>query len=214
MNSTLSFWATEKGSQSHYKQMYLQTVKGIESKGFVFGLTLLQIFILTKSFGINNRLCKKNVSLSLSPLLINILGFLTLWFQIHRGIRFYVDDVPIRVFKNNTIIGVSYPSRPMQIVASLWNGDSWATDGGQTKTNWSHAPFQAHFQGFDISACTVQTSNIQPCYSPKYWWNMQKYWKLNPTQQRAYENVKKNYVNYDYCSDRPRFPIPPPECPQ
>ncbi|KAA8550615.1 hypothetical protein F0562_002299 [Nyssa sinensis] len=62
------------------------------------------------------------------------------------NLRFYVDNIPIRVFKNNTNIGVSYPSQPMQIEASLWDGDSWATDGGQTKTNWSHAPFKAHFQ--------------------------------------------------------------------
>jgi xyloglucan:xyloglucosyl transferase len=105
--------------------------------------------------------------------------------------RFYVDNVPIRVFKNNRNIGVDYPSKPMNIEASLWDGDSWATDGGQTKTNWSYAPFKAHFQGFDISGCPVQNSDVQ---------------------QRSYDNVRKKYVNYDYCSDRPRYPTPPPEC--
>ncbi|KAF9688400.1 hypothetical protein SADUNF_Sadunf02G0193400 [Salix dunnii] len=135
-----------------------------------------------------------------------------LWNQYQ--IVFYVDDTPIRVFKNHTNIGVSYPSQPMQIEASLWDGDSWATDGGQTKTNWSHAPFQTYFQGFDINGCSDQDSNIQPCYSTNYWWNTRKYWTLNSTQQRAYENVRKMYLIYDYCSDRPRYPTPPPECPQ
>ncbi|KAJ6729066.1 XYLOGLUCAN ENDOTRANSGLUCOSYLASE/HYDROLASE PROTEIN 2-RELATED [Salix viminalis] len=135
-----------------------------------------------------------------------------LWNQYQ--IVFYVDDTPIRVFKNHTNSGVSYPSQPMQIEGSLWDGDSWATDGGQTKTNWSHAPFQTHFQGFDVNGCPVQDSDIQPCYSTNYWWNTRKYWTLDSTQQRAYENVRKNYLTYDYCSDRPRYPTPPPECPQ
>ncbi|CAL5427213.1 unnamed protein product [Camellia sinensis] len=108
-----------------------------------------------------------------------------LWNQ--HQIVFYVDNIPIRVFKNNTNIGVSYPTQPMQMEASLWDGDSWATDGGQTKTNWSYAPFKAHFQGFDIDGCPAQdSSNIQQCYSSKFWWNGDKYWTLDSTQQNAY----------------------------
>ncbi|KAL7172772.1 hypothetical protein ACSBR2_032279 [Camellia fascicularis] len=134
-----------------------------------------------------------------------------LWNQ--HQIVFFVDNIPIRVFKNNTNIEVSYPTQPMQIEASLWDGDSWATDGGQTKTNWSHAPFKANFQGFDIDGCPAQdSSNIQQCYSSKFWWNGDKYWTLDSTQQNAYENVKNKYMNYDYCSDRPRYPNPAPEC--
>ncbi|GAV70710.1 Glyco_hydro_16 domain-containing protein/XET_C domain-containing protein [Cephalotus follicularis] len=135
-----------------------------------------------------------------------------LWNQ--QQIVFFVDNTPIRVFKNNTNIGVSYPSQPMQIEASLWDGDNWATDGGQTKTNWSHAPFNAHFQGFDITGCPYNlNSNIQQnCYSPQYWWNLEKYWKLDSNQQSAYEDVRKKYITYDYCADSPRYPTPPPEC--
>ncbi|XVF81209.1 hypothetical protein PTKIN_Ptkin15bG0137700 [Pterospermum kingtungense] len=133
--------------------------------------------------------------------------------------KFYVDDIPIRVFKNNKNIGVEYPSQPMKIEASLWDGDSWATDGGQTKTNWSMAPFRAHFQGFDISGCsTIEQKHSKncvvdkECFSPKYWWNSEKYWKLDSKQQGQLENVRKEYMNYDYCADRPRYPVPPPEC--
>ncbi|KDP26372.1 hypothetical protein JCGZ_17530 [Jatropha curcas] len=130
-----------------------------------------------------------------------------LWNQ--HQIVFFVDEIPIRVFNNNTKFGVSYPSHPMKVEASLWDGDSWATDGGQTKTNWSNAPFKAHFLGFDISGCS---SKIQQCLSPNYWWNVQKYWKLDLAQQRAYENVRNKFLTYDYCFDRPRFPVTPPEC--
>ncbi|XP_059433533.1 xyloglucan endotransglucosylase/hydrolase protein 2-like [Corylus avellana] len=134
-----------------------------------------------------------------------------LWNQ--HQIVFYVDNIPIRVFKNKRNIGVEYPSQPMQIEGSLWDGDSWATDGGQTKINWTYAPFQAHFQGFEIGGCAaLDNSSIQQCYSPNYWWNTEKYWKLDSKQQREYENVRNKYINYDYCSDRHRYPIPPPEC--
>ncbi|XP_038702963.1 xyloglucan endotransglucosylase/hydrolase protein 3-like [Tripterygium wilfordii] len=134
-----------------------------------------------------------------------------LWNQ--HQIVFYVDNIPIRVYKNNRNIGVSYPSQPMQIQASLWDGDSWATDGGQTKIDWSNAPFKAHFEGFDIGGCSSSNGNIdQDCYDSKYWWNAKKFWKLDSAQQRAYENVRRQYMNYDYCADRPRYPTPPPEC--
>ncbi|XP_058199798.1 xyloglucan endotransglucosylase/hydrolase protein 2-like [Rhododendron vialii] len=128
-------------------------------------------------------------------------------------IVFYVDDIPFRVFKNNANIGVSYPTQPMQVEASLWDGDSWATDGGQTKTNWSQAPFKAHFQGFNIDGCPSSSTTTQgQCYSSNFWWNQEKYWKLDSNQQKAYENVRNNYMTYDYCSDRPRYPKPPAEC--
>ncbi|XP_059625210.1 xyloglucan endotransglucosylase/hydrolase protein 2-like [Cornus florida] len=132
-----------------------------------------------------------------------------LWNQ--HQIVFYVDNIPVRVFKNNTKIGVSYPTQAMQLEVSLWNGDSWATDGGQTKTNWSYAPFKANFEGFDIGGCS-NNNNVENCYSENYWWNREKYWKLETTEQSAHEGVRNKYMTYDYCSDRPRFPVPPPEC--
>ncbi|XP_042490363.1 xyloglucan endotransglucosylase/hydrolase protein 2-like isoform X2 [Macadamia integrifolia] len=136
-----------------------------------------------------------------------------LWNQ--HQIVFFVDTVPIRVYKNKTNIGVNYPTHAMQIEATLWDGSNWATDGGQTKADWSQAPFKANFQGFNINGCpSSQNSNTQPCYSSRYWWNSDKYWQLNSNQERAYEGVKRKYMTYDYCSDRSRYPSRPQECPQ
>ncbi|KAB1210179.1 Xyloglucan endotransglucosylase/hydrolase protein 2 [Morella rubra] len=130
-------------------------------------------------------------------------------------IVFYVDRTPIRVFKNKQSIGVAYPSRPLQIEASLWDGDSWATDGGQTKTNWSYAPFKAYFKGFHISGCGVQNpADIKRCDASSLWWNKEKYWNLDSSERSAYETVRKKYMNYDYCADRHRYPTTPPECSQ
>lgn len=130
-------------------------------------------------------------------------------------IRFHVDEIPIRVYRNNSNLGVGYPSRPMQVEGSLWDGDSWATDGGRTKIDWRYAPFIAHYQGFAIVGFSVPSSAIevpQQCHSPTYWWNRERYWKLNHRQQRDYENVRSKYMTYDYCADSSRYPKPPREC--
>lgn len=123
-----------------------------------------------------------------------------------------MDNTPIRVFKNNENIGVGYPGQPKLVEASIWNGEDWATDGGKTKINWSYAPFQANFRAFDVSGCPYD-AKTSSCYSSGYWWNREQYWKLDANQQKAYEDVRKNYTTYDYCSDTNRFPVQPKECP-
>ncbi|OAY55348.1 xyloglucan endotransglucosylase/hydrolase protein 3 [Manihot esculenta] len=128
-------------------------------------------------------------------------------------IVFFVDKYPIRVFKNKHNIGVDFPSQPMNIMCSIWNGDSWATDGGQTKINWTYAPFTAGFRSFSIYGCPTENS-MGPCSSTKYWWNRNQFWQLDPSQEQAYQTVKRKYLIYDYCTDHKRFPTPPPECPQ
>ncbi|GLT24942.1 hypothetical protein SLA2020_001030 [Shorea laevis] len=130
-----------------------------------------------------------------------------------KQIVFYVDDTPIRVFKNNPDLGVGYTTQAMQIMGSIWHPDNWdKIDGGLTDTNWNLAPFIAHYQGFDIDGCQARGSSIQECYSPRYWWNAEKYWKLQPDEQSKLENVRKTYMIYDYCTDKQRFPTPPAEC--
>ncbi|KAK1269759.1 putative xyloglucan endotransglucosylase/hydrolase protein 1 [Acorus gramineus] len=114
-------------------------------------------------------------------------------------LAFFVDETPIRVFANKTSMGISYPTQPMQILASIWNGEDWATDGGKTKTNWTYAPFKAHYQGFDVQGCS---STSPSCSSDGLWWNASKYRRLSDSQMGAYEKVKKNYMTYNYCTDR------------
>ncbi|KAF8113183.1 hypothetical protein N665_0054s0002 [Sinapis alba] len=128
-------------------------------------------------------------------------------------IVFYVDNIPIRVYKNEK--GVNYPSKPMQVEASLWNGDAWATDGGRTKINYAYSPFIAHFQDFSgLSGCYVdgRSDNVATCGSSNYWWNGGKYQRLSGYEQKIYEHFRKKYMNYDYCTDRSKYQSPPREC--
>lgn len=189
-------------------------VKEIGSREPFFGLIPRQIFTLTGFCGTGTKLCRNNNYFLFSSSACN-LSVSKLYISTFGCYRFYVDRTPIRVFKNKQSIGVAYPSRPLQIEASLWDGDSWATDGGQTKTNWSNAPFKAYFKGFHISGCGVQNpADIKRCDASSLWWNKEKYWNLDSSERSAYETVRKKYMNYDYCADRHRYPTTPPECSQ
>ncbi|XP_066374829.1 xyloglucan endotransglucosylase/hydrolase protein 3-like [Miscanthus floridulus] len=114
----------------------------------------------------------------------------------------FVDETPIRVLRNlrSTVPGYEFPTKPMLIRASIWDGSSWATDGGRTKVDWSKAPFTAGYQGFDVNGCA--TGSGTPCDSPGLWWNGAGYRDLSAQQRAAYEGVKKKYMISDYCANK------------
>lgn len=133
-----------------------------------------------------------------------------LWNRHH--IVFYVDEVPIRVYKNNENKRVPYPnSQPMRIHSTLWEADNWATRGGLEKIDWSKAPFYAYYKDFDIEACPVYRNNGCRTNS-NHWWDGPAYQRLNPVQARNYRWVRVNHMVYDYCIDKSRNPNPPREC--
>lgn len=141
-----------------------------------------------------------------------------LWNPYH--IVFFVDDIPVRVFKNLTSRGVEYPSQAMQIYTSLWNGEDWATNGGKDKIKWRNdgSPFTCQFQGFNmVEGCSASNKNHSSttCASSDLWWNAGLYKQdLSGEEAAKYERVKKR-LTYDYCSDKQRFTgstPPPPEC--
>lgn len=133
-----------------------------------------------------------------------------LWNHYHSV--FYVDDIPIRVFKNNEAKGVPYLKyQPMVIYSTLWEADDWATRGGLEKINWSKAPFNAYYKDFEIEGCPVP--GPRECSSnPRNWWEGAAYQQLSAVEARSYRWVRMNHMVYDYCTDKARYPVPPPEC--
>ncbi|KAF7028556.1 hypothetical protein CFC21_040457 [Triticum aestivum] len=122
-----------------------------------------------------------------------------------------VDEMPIRVLKNlpGRKPGYQFPSRPMKIRASIWDGSSWATDNGKIRVDWNRAPFTSAFQRFNVDACPA--TGGAPCGSPNLWWN--KFSDLTPVQKEAYKNVKSKYMTYNYCDDKGRSNLHlPGEC--
>ncbi|KAI3435272.1 GH16 domain-containing protein [Psidium guajava] len=125
---------------------------------------------------------------------------------------FFVDKIPIRVFKNLGIRG-AYPTQAMQVAGTIWNAEDWAG-----KIDWSKAPFTAHYQGFDINGCVVpdvpDPGSFRGCYYShrNAWWSWRGNQTLSTRQGMQYKNVRRKYLDYDYCSDRTRYPDPLPEC--
>ncbi|ONK59143.1 uncharacterized protein A4U43_C08F3430 [Asparagus officinalis] len=125
-----------------------------------------------------------------------------LWNPYH--IVFFVDDTPVRIFRNQTNKGFKYVSQPMNVIASLWNGEDWATNGGKDKIKWGKDPFIAEFQSFNVDGCSSNGSNkLQQCSSSNFWWNVGMYKELTPAQEIAYQKVQKS-LSYDYCTDKKR----------
>ncbi|CAN1333935.1 Xyloglucan endotransglucosylase protein 34 [Linum perenne] len=127
--------------------------------------------------------------------------------------QFFVDDVPIRVFKNLKNLGVKFPfDQPMKIYSSLWNADDWATRGGLEKTDWSKAPFVAAYKGFHIDGCEASVQAKFCATQGKRWWDQKEFQDLDAQQYRRIRWVREKFTIYNYCTDRVRYPSMPPEC--
>ncbi|XP_062078615.1 xyloglucan endotransglucosylase protein 1-like [Humulus lupulus] len=127
-----------------------------------------------------------------------------LWNPKH--IVFYVDEIPIRVFKNLESKGVPFPNKqPMRIHSSLWNADDWATRGGLIKTDWTKAPFTASYRNFKVTAAAAASTAARGSGRTSE--------ELDARSENRLKWVQKKYMIYNYCTDTKRFPHGfPPEC--
>ncbi|KAJ6307775.1 hypothetical protein OIU76_017546 [Salix suchowensis] len=124
---------------------------------------------------------------------------------------FFVDDVPIRVFKNCKDLGLKFPfNQPMKIYSSLWNADDWATRGGLEKTDWSKAPFIASYKSFHIDGCEASVEAKFCATQGTRWWDQKEFQDLDAFQYRRLKWVRQKYTIYNYCTDRSRYPSLPP----
>ncbi|XP_009352690.2 probable xyloglucan endotransglucosylase/hydrolase protein 26 [Pyrus x bretschneideri] len=124
-------------------------------------------------------------------------------------IVWYVDSLPIRVFRNYENQGIAYPNKQgMRVYSSLWNADNWATRGGLEKINWTGAPFTAGFKNFRARACKWDgAASISACAatSRANWWTSPIYSQLNSSKLGQLQWVRHNHMIYDYCKDTKRF---------
>ncbi|XP_073033428.1 xyloglucan endotransglucosylase/hydrolase protein 3-like [Primulina eburnea] len=114
-------------------------------------------------------------------------------------IVFMVDNIPLRVFKNNTAKGLAFPNKSMHVEASIWN----APFAGSPVT-WSQAPFIAHYRDFSLDACSAPagSEDISHCSSQQYFWNKPEYWELSAEQRQQMNRHRKSYMFYDYCASK------------
>lgn len=115
--------------------------------------------------------------------------------------RFWVDDIPIREFVRNET-ATPYPNhQPMEVYCSIWDGDSWATEGGRIKINWADAPFVATYRNYTIEACSCgnTTADITACQNSRYAYPGPAARNLSTHGVHQMEGVKRGWLKYDYC---------------
>ncbi|KAF7811134.1 putative xyloglucan endotransglucosylase/hydrolase protein 8 [Senna tora] len=103
-------------------------------------------------------------------------------------IVFFVDEVAIRVFKNNGEANNFFPNeKPMYLFSSIWNADEWATRGGLEKTDWSVGPFVSSYKAFTVDACLWEDP-YPSCVSTTTtnWWDQYDAWHLSDHQKLDY----------------------------
>ena len=130
--------------------------------------------------------------------------------------RWYVDSIPIRVFRNyQKSYGVAYPtSRPMYAYSSIWAAEDWATQGGRVKTDWSKAPFVANYQNIHLDICECGYGGCSPNCPAAAAAPNNGACQLSPDQRGLMQSLQRNYTIYDYCNDSKRWTngIKPTEC--
>lgn len=125
-----------------------------------------------------------------------------------QSIKFLVDNIPIRVFRNWETIGIPFPkSQPMRVYSSLWNADDWATRGGLVKTDWTQAPFTASYRNINVDAC-VMPSRSSSCskFTNSLQGGAQNDQGLDAKSRNRMRWVHSKYMIYNYCTDLKRFP--------
>ncbi|CAH9148281.1 unnamed protein product [Cuscuta epithymum] len=120
-----------------------------------------------------------------------------------KAIVFYVDGTPIREFRNAEAIGVPFPKdQPMRLYSSIWNADSWATQGGRVKTNWTLAPFVASYRNFSSQGCVwSRLSRSTSCPSDNSWMTKE----LDRWSRARMRTMQRRHMVYNYCNDKWRF---------
>lgn len=105
-------------------------------------------------------------------------------------------------------MGWDFPSKPMSIYATIWDGSEWATNGGRYRVNYKYAPYVAEFSDLVLHGCAVDPIEQTPkCENgPTYEGG------IMPEQRSKMENFRKTYMTYSYCYDRVRYTTPPSEC--
>ncbi|XP_015868033.1 probable xyloglucan endotransglucosylase/hydrolase protein 28 [Ziziphus jujuba] len=127
------------------------------------------------------------------------------------NIIFYVDNVPIREVKRTESMGGDFPSKPMTLYATIWDGSDWATNGGKYRANYKYAPFIAEFSDLVLHGCAVDPiEQFSKCDDTHNSESIPT--GITSTQRTKMESFRMKHMTYSYCYDQVRYKVPPPEC--
>ncbi|KAL8249919.1 hypothetical protein R6Q59_006787 [Mikania micrantha] len=140
-----------------------------------------------------------------------------LWNTHH--IVFLVDNIPIREVIHNQASTSMYPSKPMSLYTTIWDGSKWATHGGKYPVNYKYAPFVASLEELEIEGCLMSKSNTTTGSCSKSSTLLtsdpvegDEYTKLTEQQTTGLNWARNKHMFYSYCKDTSRYKVLPPEC--
>ncbi|WVZ61336.1 hypothetical protein U9M48_011234 [Paspalum notatum var. saurae] len=150
--------------------------------------------------------------------------FSILWSS--RAVIFYVDGVPIREVPRSPAMGGDYPSKPMAVYATIWDGSTWATDNGRYKVNYKRGPFTADFSDLVLRGCPAASAagthlhlQLQPdrhpddrCAGAEFELMTADYAIMTPRKRMDMRRWRQRQMLYTVCYDTNRYPAPFPEC--
>ncbi|URE36339.1 xyloglucan endotransglucosylase hydrolase protein 30 [Musa troglodytarum] len=137
-----------------------------------------------------------------------------LWTSDH--IIFYIDDTPIREVVRSDAMGGDYPSKPMSIYATIWDGSTWATANGRYKVNYKYAPFVAEVSDLVLRGCRVdpiqQVDSARRCVEANEDLLAADFARMTPLKRAAMRRFRERYMTYSFCYDTNRYPVTFPDC--
>ncbi|KAK4423820.1 putative xyloglucan endotransglucosylase/hydrolase protein 33 [Sesamum alatum] len=136
-----------------------------------------------------------------------------LWNNHH--IVFWWTTLPVREFVHSNAIGSVYPSKPMSVYTTIWDGSEWATHGGKYPVNYKFAPFcginerELRMEGCvsnQRASCSRSSlSSLDPV-------DGEQFAKLSSQQMTGLDWARRKHMFYSYCQDKNRYKVLPPEC--
>ncbi|XP_076934680.1 putative xyloglucan endotransglucosylase/hydrolase protein 33 [Bidens hawaiensis] len=141
-----------------------------------------------------------------------------LWNTHH--IVFLVDNIPIREVIHNQASSSVYPSKPMSLYTTIWDGSKWATHGGKYPVNYRYAPFVASLGELKAEGCLMPKTNstsIGSCSKSPTFLSSDpvegdEYIKLTSQQIVGLKWARSKHMFYSYCKDTSRYKVLPSEC--
>uniref|UniRef100_A0A0A9F261 xyloglucan:xyloglucosyl transferase n=1 Tax=Arundo donax TaxID=35708 RepID=A0A0A9F261_ARUDO len=104
-------------------------------------------------------------------------------------------------------MGAQFPSKPMSLYATIWDGSSWATSGGRYKVDYKYAPYVAEFTNLALRGCAVGRPACEELDSADAGAP-----EMSHARRSVMEAFRARYMTYGYWYDRLRYPAPLPEC--
>ncbi|XP_020585325.1 probable xyloglucan endotransglucosylase/hydrolase protein 30 [Phalaenopsis equestris] len=131
-------------------------------------------------------------------------------------ILFYIDEIPIREVTRSEAMRGDYPSKPMLIYATIWDGSNWATSGGKHKVNYKYAPFVSEFSNLILKGCRLDPIQQLPaavqCREAEMETAAADYSVMLEHKYETMMQFRREYMTYSFCYDEVRYPVSFPDC--